>query len=326
MRLEERLPSSLHHGCIAFIEGDHLMVGMRSLLPFERRFLPVSNAREAAEAIRDMVTQGGGQLEVALWAMVLEARLHGKDLEALAEAKEALVSARRTNGAVAKALGLMWDIIPDLPQSTFASSLEDWVRSHLEEMDRTYLAMAEHGSRLVEDGKGVLTTCFPEHSFFLCLSLAREEGKRFTVYVPETRPYLQGAHLTAPGLCELGYDHSLVCDNMVASIVSLGRVGVYLTASDRATSSRWVVNKTGTLQNAIVCKAYGVPYYAFSIGVDEDRGSLEDYPVEWRDASEVRKCQGVGTTLDEVEALYPAFDIVPPDYVAGIITKGGVIR
>lgn len=326
MRLEDRLPSSLHHDCIAFIEGECLMVGMRSLLPFERRFLPVSGAKEAAAAIRGMMTQGGAQLEVALWAMVLEARLHGKDIGALAEAKDVLVSARRTNGAVAKALAQMWDVVPGLPESTFASSLEDWVRCHLEEMDRTYLAMAEHGSRLVEDGKGVLTTCFPEHSFFLTLSLAREEGKRFTVYVPETRPYLQGAHLTAPGLCELGYDHELICDNMVASIVSSGRVGVYLTASDRAVATRWVINKTGSLQNAIVCKAYGVPYYAFSIGVDEDRGSLEDYPVEWRDASEVRKCQGVGTTLDEVEALYPAFDIVPPDYVAGIITKGGVIR
>ena len=204
--------------------------------------------------------------------------------------------------------------------------MEDLIRSAFVYYDELYDAVSDIGASLIEDGDGILTRCFPEHTFLLSVRKAVLSGKDVHVYVPETRPYLQGAHLTAPGLCELGYDHSLVCDNMVASIVSSGRVGVYLTASDRATSSRWVVNKTGSLQNAIVCKAYGVPYYAFSIGVDEDRGSLEDYPVEWRDASEVRKCQGVGTTLDEVEALYPAFDIVPPDYVAGIITKGGVIR
>ena len=87
---------------------------------------------------------------------------------------------------------------------------------------------------------------------------SRRDGRKFTVYSQETRPYLQGAHLTAPSLAEMGYDHYLICDNMTASVVREKRVSIYLTASDRATGKRWVINKVGTLQSAIVCRASGI--------------------------------------------------------------------
>ena len=105
-----------------------------------------------------------------------------------------------------------------------------------------------------------------------------------------------------------------------------GKVGIYMTASDNATRTGWVVNKVGTLASAIVCARYGVPYYAFSTGFDERFSSLEDFAVEYRSGDEVRACQGMRTTVDDVQAIYPAFDIVPPDLVAGIVTRGGIVK
>lgn len=326
MNIQPLLPRSLSHEFIAHLDDDVLLIGMRSLLPFEVRSLASRSAEESAHAIRAMVTQGGGQLEVALWTLVMEARRHGKDMARMEEVRSLLVGARRTNTAVQRTLDGMWSELESLPSSSFASGVEDIVVTILEDQDANYLEMARFGSSLIEDGMGILTTCFAEHSFFLSLALARQEGRSFTVYSQETRPYLQGAHLTSPALAEMGYDHRLITDGMSAHVVSSGKVGIYMTASDNATRTGWVVNKVGTLASAIVCARYGVPYYAFSTGFDERFSSLEDFAVEYRSGDEVRACQDMRTTVDDVQAIYPAFDIVPPDLVAGIVTRGGIVK
>lgn len=326
MNIQSLLPRSLSHEFIARLDGDVLLIGMRSLLPFEVRSLASRSAEESAHAIGSMVTQGGGQLEVALWTLVMEARIHGRDMERIEEVRGLLSNARRTNTTVARELDGIWAEVEALPASSFARGIEDIVISRLEDYDANYLAMAEVGSTLIEDGAGILTTCFPEHSFFLSLALAGMDGRSFKVYCQETRPYLQGAHLTAPGLAEMGYDHALITDGMVAHVVSSGQVSLYMTASDLATRSSWVVNKVGTLTSAIVCARYGVPYYAFSTGFDDRYQDLEDFKVEFRASDEVKMCQGMDTSTGDVQALYPAFDIIPPDLVAGVVTRGGIAR
>lgn len=324
--ISSRLPSSLRHRNIAFLDGETLLVTSRRDLPFCHVTVPCHSVAEAAGAIRGMVTQGGGQLEVALWAMVLEARRYGKDLAKLEEAGKVLSQARKTNTTVERELARLFALYRDLPEKGFARSLEGLVRSRLEDYDRIYLELGRRGEALIEDGMGILTTCFPEHSFFLTLSLARENGKRFCVYTMETRPYMQGAHLTAPGLLEMGYDHALICDNMAPGLIRDGRINIYLTASDLATASGWVINKIGTYGCALACKAHGVPYYAFSVALDRRYDSLEGHETEFRDPDDVKRCQGAMTTLEGVNSLYPAFDIVPPGLVAGIITAEGVVE
>ena len=325
MNIAQLLPYCLRHENIARVEDKVLLVGNRQLLPFCRKDHVCRCAEDSAEAIRSMITQGGGQLETALQTLVLEARLHGHDQQRLEAVCTMLSRARKTNSAVKRELDFLLPVILSLPENDFACSVEEIVHARLEHYDRIYLSLAERGSRLINDGDGILTTCFPEHSFFLSLALARRDGRKFTVYSQETRPYLQGAHLTAPSLAEMGYDHYLICDNMAASVVREKRGGIYLTASDRATGRRWVINKVGTLQSAIVCRAFGIGYYAFSMGLDDSIPVLDSFPVEYRSADEVKRCQNQDITGVDVRALYPAFDIISPEYVTGIITSEGVI-
>ena len=87
-----------------------------------------------------------------------------------------------------------------------------------------------------------------------------------------------------------------------------------------------VVNKVGTFQNAIAAKHHGIPYYAFAWGCDRNKPDRASVEIEYRDAADIRSCRGTPTTRDDIEAIYPAFDITPPDFVTGVITRHGVLN
>ena len=242
-------------------------------------------------------------------------------------AVKALSGARPTNTTMKRELeALLPKILMGFDQEDFVSYVDELVQSRLVHYDECYLAMARNGVRLVDDGDGILTTCFPEHSFFLTLALASEKGFSFRVFAPETRPFLQGARLTASGLAEMGYEHTLITDNMVSSFMSQGRIDKYMTASDLALRDRTVVNKIGTLGNAIAAKYYGIPYYPFAIGFDEGKKGISDIEIEYRDPGEVKMIRGVRTAPEGVSAEYPCFDIIPSSLVSGIVMPEGIVR
>jgi methylthioribose-1-phosphate isomerase len=181
------------------------------------------------------------------------------------------------------------------------------------------------GAGLVEDGDGILTMCFAETAFILAMAFAQKDGKNIHVFTPETRPYLQGARLTAPSLHELGIPVQIITDNMPAHVMSQGKIQKYFTAADLITLDGHVCNKIGTFQNAIAAHHHGIPYFVFMWGPDfksPDRASIE---IEYRDPAEIRACRGTPTTIDDIDAYYPAFDITPPYMVSGVITRYGVL-
>ena len=137
-----------------------------------------------------------------------------------------------------------------------------------------------------------------------------------TVYVPETRPYLQGARLTEPSLRAMGIRCFLITDAMGAHFMAEGKIDRFMTASDLVLSDRTVVNKTGTLSDAIAASFYGIPYYAFSLSIDREAR---------RDAIIMESREGWGEPGSGARMLYPLFDMIPPELVTGIITKDGVI-
>ena len=194
----------------------------------------------------------------------------------------------------------------------------------IDRYDSLYDSMSDIGASLIPDGCGILTTCFPEHTFMLSVHKAALSGKDISVYVPETRPYLQGAHLTEPSLRDMGIRCCLITDGMPAHFMREGRIGLYMTASDLVLRDRTVVNKTGTLGNAIAASHYGIPYYAFSVSPDMER-TRDDIVIEYRSGEDVKRIGGVQIAAEEAEALYPCFDIIDPELVTGIITGGGVI-
>lgn len=305
------LPFFLRHGNISYIENGRLYIIDRRLLPFERRTVECRDALEASAAIRSMVTQGGGPLEVALNALKLEA-MHGGDIEA---AVRALSGARPTNTTMKRTLEAILSSGEDI---------ESAVDMAFRYYDDAYDAVSDRAEALIEDGDGILTTCFPEHTFMLSVAKAMANGKRIRVYVPETRPYLQGAHLTEPCLREIGAECYLITDGMPAHFMQRGMIQKYMTASDLALSDRTVVNKTGTLSNAIAASYFGIPYYALSMGIDSKR-TKSDIEIEYRSGDEIRKIGNLSVAEDDARCIYPCFDMIPSELVRGIVTKEGIL-
>ena len=309
------LPFILRHENIARIESDGIHILDRRVYPFEVKDFIASDYKEAASAIRNMVTQGGGPLEVALVAMLHTYRNNRAEL---CHARKMLSEARPTNTTMKRSLDEL------VLRYESGEDFECVVSDIFDSFDKAYDTMSNIGASLIQDGMGVLTTCFPEHTFLLSVKKAVDSGKKVHVYVPETRPYLQGAHLTEPCLRELGVEAYMITDGMPAHFLSKGDIDIYMTAADLALSDRTIVNKTGTLSNAIACNYFGIPYYAFSMGLDLSK-ERDDITLEYRSPDEILSHKGVQLASQDAKAKYPCFDIIPSELVSGIITKEGII-
>lgn len=314
--MQSLLPYILKHKNIARLEGSRIYITDRRCFPFERKELEMRGYLDVAKAIKDMVTQGGGPLEAALIAML---HTYAYDRDNLYEAFKALSDSRPTNTTMKRTL------VELMTRYNDGEFFEDIVNELFARFDRIYDTISDYGEALISDGDGVLTTCFPEHSFILSMAKAIENGKSIRVFVPETRPYFQGSHLTEPSLRELGIECYLLTDGMPAHFMARGDIKVYMTAADLALKDRTVVNKTGTLSNAISAKHFGIPYYAFSLGIDYSK-SKEDIHIEYRSGDEIKAYRGIQLADRDAKAIYPCFDIIPSELVSGIITEDGILR
>lgn len=330
--LDDLLPFVLKRDNVARYEDGVVLIGDRRKYPFTKEFYRCEDVEDVARAIEMMVTQGGGPYVAALFAMVMAAdKVEGKPptdvLEYLQKAQIRLKNTRPTNTAMARRLDDALEIAQsavDQGQSIKAALLT-WINEMRDAVYENYEYRARLGASLVEDGDGILTMCFAETAFILAMAFAQQDGKNIRVFTPETRPYLQGARLTAPSLHELDIPVQIITDNMPAHVMSLGKIQKYFTAADLITLDGHVCNKIGTFQNAIAAHHHGIPYFVFMWGPDFESPNRASIEIETRDPAEIRACRGNPTTIDDIEAFYPAFDITPPYMVSGVITKHGIL-
>ena len=159
------------------------------------------------------------------------------------------------------------------------------------------------------------------------IQVAVEQGKKIHVLVPETRPYLQGARLTAWELHRSGIPLTLITDNMAGHFLKTGKVGAVVTGADRIAANGDTANKIGTYQIAVLARENNVPFYiaapvsTFDLSIPDG----DHIPIEERSAAEVTQIQGVRIAPD-VPAAHPAFDVTPSRYIAAIFTERGVAR
>lgn len=329
--INELLPFLLRRENVARYEDGTVLIGDRRAYPFERVFVQCKDVESVARAIEEMVTQGGGPSIAAWYAMALaakeaEAQPQQARLARLHAAQARLVATRPTNTAIVQRLQRAMAVLEEAlaAGAPLTETLLSWIEQQRDRQYENYAATARHGADLIEDGDGILTMCFAETAFLLSLGLAQRDGKRLQVFTPETRPYLQGARLTAPSVHELGIPVQIIGDNMPAHVLSQGKVQKYFTAADLITLDGHVVNKIGTFQNAIAAAYHSVPYFVFCWGLDPNKPDRASAVIEERDPNEMRACRGQPTTIPEIDAYYPAFDITPPHLVAGVVTKAGV--
>ncbi len=298
------------------------------LLPERIEFLPCRSALEVAQAIRDMVVRGAPAIGcAAAFGVALEAR-GGQALEA---AFEALARSRPT------AVNLFWAL--ERMRKTLAArgagALEGEALAIFEEDLAANRAIGAQGAPLIPEGARVMTHCnagalaTAGHGTALgVLRTARDAGRRFSVIANETRPYLQGARLTAWEMVQESIPVTVVTDSMAGFLMSRGEVDLVLVGADRIAANGDVANKIGTYTLAVVARRHALPFYVAAPLSTFDT-SLADgraIPVEERPASEVTGYGGQRWAPQGVSVRNPAFDITPAELVSALITERGVLR
>ena len=143
------------------------------------------------------------------------------------------------------------------------------------------------------------------------------------MFCAETRPFLQGARLTASCFAQAGFDTTVLTDNMIAYAMEREGIDLFTSAADTIARDGHIANKTGTFQIAILAKYFGVPYYVTGIP-DGDKRSAAEIVIEQRDPEPVLTSWGIPNTVPEVRGIYPSFDVTPPHLISGVVTDKGV--
>jgi methylthioribose-1-phosphate isomerase len=196
-------------------------------------------------------------------------------------------------------------------------------------------AMGAHGAPLLADGCTVLTHCnagaLATGGYGTALGVIRAaiaQGKKLFVYADETRPFLQGARLTAWELAKDNIPVTLITDNMAGYFMHQGKVQAAIVGADRIAANGDVANKIGTYSVAVLARENSVPFYVAAplSTIDLTLATGDEIPIEERPAEEVKRWGGIPTAPENVEARHPAFDVTPHPYVTAIITERGVAR
>lgn len=327
-RADDGLPFLLKYENVAWYEDGVVRILDRRVYP-ELRYVYCTSHLEVRDAIKDMVTQSGGPYMAAGMGMALAARLatRAKDpVSFLQKASYELSHARVTTSKKMEeitndALSVALDAI-----ERGARADEEVAKHTLERTEEKYTRFGRMGKLLVDlfpSSGTVLTQCFGETVVGMMLREIGESGRDFKVMCAETRPYFQGSRLTASVSYDMGFDTTVITDNMPGYVLSNGLVDVFTSASDVITLSGDVVNKVGTMQIAMLAKHFGIPYYVTGIPSfgHEDAKSVE---IEMRSPDLVLEAMGKRIAKEGVKGLYPAFDITPSGYVTSVVTDKGV--
>ncbi|MFG1920961.1 methylthioribose-1-phosphate isomerase [Cryptosporangium sp. NPDC048952] len=309
----------------------------RRVFPTREEWVLARSAGEVAVAIREMVTQSSGPFYAGLAGLRLSARLHRADaletaLKALADDGELLTAARPTNNHVRDAVR---EVLEAVGTVRSADELAELVEAETARLEAAYRGgSAELGrltAELIPDGARVMTHCWMDAYLIGLVQEASRAGRSYDWVVTETRPYLQGARLTAHTLAEMGQSLTLITDSTAASVLAgqgaLGPVDALVTAADRVTMDGHVINKVGTLSHAVAASAFDIPFYALVLAPDRTAATASDVVIEERDGAEVLSTLGARTASSLVErGYYPAFDVTPPQFVRRIVTDRGVFE
>jgi methylthioribose-1-phosphate isomerase len=322
----------------------HLEMIDQRVLPARFEYLAYESAAQVAEGIRAMVVRGAPAIGVAAaYGVALEALTQqhtnpGEFAVALERAFEVLAASRPTAVNLfwaLKRMRVVWEGSRQRTAVEIAEILLAEAHEILAEDIRINRAMGAHGAVLLPDGARVLTHCnagalaTAGHGTALgVIRSAVEAGKRISVIADETRPFLQGARLTAWEMVQENIPVTLITDNMAGHLMSCGEVDAVIVGTDRVAANGDVANKIGTYMVAVLARRHGIPFYVACplSTIDRDIPNGAAIPIEERAAEEVtgfRDCQWAAAG---VKVRNPAFDVTPAELVTALITEKGVVR
>jgi methylthioribose-1-phosphate isomerase len=315
-------------------------------LPLEETYVLATNYKEVATVIRDMITRGAMVIGVsgAMGVAIGIQNSTATDIPTLnAEVEEICAHLAATRPT---AVNLFWGIgrvrelynslaeantpIPEIKLAVVALA-----RQMYDEDIANCMQMGDNGADLLPREGTILTHCnagaLAACGYGSALGVIRSavaRGHKLSVLADETRPYLQGARLTAWELMKDNIPTTVLCDNMAASLMAKGRIQACIVGADRIAANGDTANKIGTYGVAILAKEFGIPFYVAApwatIDINTPHGDL--IPIEQRSAREVTHSNGKQMTPDGVGIENPAFDVTPAKYITAIITERGVVK
>jgi len=315
-------------------------------LPLEETYVLATDYKQVATVIRDMIVRGAPAIGVsaAMGVALGIQRSMATTIDALTA--EVAVIAKTLAETRPTAVNLFWGI--DEVRAVFnelaakgASIAEIKVavvakaRQMYDEDIAACKQMGAYGAALLPMEGTVLTHCnagaLATCGYGTALGVIRaaiEQGHKIDVFADETRPFLQGARLTAWELMKDGIKTTVLCDNMAAALMRQGRIQAVIVGSDRIAANGDVANKIGTYGVAILAKEHGIPFYVAApwSTVDMATSNGDLIPIEQRDPREVTHSNGRQMTPNGVGIENPAFDVTPAKYVTAIITERGVLQ
>ncbi len=331
-RADKDLAFMLQYENIAWFDGGEVRILDRRVYPREIRFVRCKDVAAVVQALRDMVTQSAGPYTAAGAGMALAAyecrdKTKTEQLEHLTVSAERIATARPTTasrmrlitgGALAAAKTAL-----ETDASTIDAIQNYLIGANNMRYNKVY-RMAQYLCDMIPAGGAVMTQCFGETIVGQMCRVLKETNKSgVRIFCPETRPYFQGARLTATVCRDMGMDVTVITDNMPAFVMAKEGIDVFTSAADAICMDGHVINKVGTFQIAIAAKYHGIPYFVTG-APDKVHTKVSEVPIEMRDPDFVLQAMGTRTAADGVKGYYPAFDVTPPHLVSGVVTDTGI--
>ncbi len=323
---------------------DHLLMIDQRKLPHEEIYLKCESYDDVSEAIQRMVIRGAPAIGVAaaMGAALGVKKSNAKNSDNLQ--KEFLKIYDTLYRSRPTAINLRWAL--DRMKVSFYESLSEGIDRVKERLEQEALkiyeediqinqAMAGHGGSLIKEGFQLLTYCntgaLATAGYGTALGVIRKahrSGKKIHLYVSETRPYFQGLRLTSWECWKEGIPHTVIADNMAASLMSQKKIDAVFVGADRVAQNGDVANKIGTYSLAVLAKHHDIPFYvvAPTSTIDRTCETGSGIPIEERDPKEITHFRNEAVGLDSVLVYNPAFDITPHALITALITEKGIFH
>ena len=323
--------------------GNELILIDQRMLPTKKEYMTCKTYEDVFVGIKDMVVRGAPAIGATaafgyyLGMKDFEGNFNSDEAKGYSkEVFEKLASSRPT------AVNLFWALkrmekvfLQNISSENLLKILEKEAYNIAEEDIEINKSIGKYGSEVLSDGDTVLTHCnagaLATVDFGTALGVIRgaiEAGKNIKVYADETRPYLQGARLTAWELMEDGIDVTLITDNMAGWVMKQGKINAVVVGADRIAANGDAANKIGTYSVAILAQKHGIPFYiaAPTSTIDIETPTGEKIPIEERNIREITHIGDKQIAPDNIKCFNPAFDVTPWNFITGIITEKGILR
>ena len=330
-RQDKELAFMLQYENIAWYEDGEVRILDRRIYPAKIEFVVCRTYEEVTKAIADMVTQSAGPFTAAPMGMALAA-WQCKDMPAreqieyLKKASYTISHARPTT--VDRMRIVTEACIPAAEKALIEGRrVDNAIRDFVVEANNIrYAKVGKCAQYLVDmfpNNGTIMTQCFAETIIGMMLKECQKRNKTIRLFCPETRPYFQGARLTATVCHDMGFDVTVITDNMPAFVMKKEKVDVFTCAADAICQDGYVFNKVGTSQIAICAHYFGIPTFV-SGAPDKGHTTHDSVTIEMRDPNFSLQAMGVRTAVEGVNGYYPAFDMTPPHLISGIVTDKGI--